>query len=92
MDRVTYPCSGGCGLALDKPDAWCLLCWPKKIASGSDPNRPEPVKDLNQIRADIHHHAHLLRFGRKDQQIAALEQIAHLVFVLQHAETHNKQT
>ena len=37
---MTYPCSGGCGLVLDKPDAWCLCCWPKKPNLRPDPNPP----------------------------------------------------
>ena len=24
----TFPCSGGCGLRIDKPNAWCISCTP----------------------------------------------------------------
>lgn len=74
----TYPCSGCCGLRLDKPDSFCLSCWPKKMAAKRD--KPKTVR---QLRMELWNAAYKLAMGTKAESDAALETISHLTFVLQ---------
>ncbi len=48
----------------------------------SDPRRPEPVKDSDQIRDEIREAAFRLRYGQDDERAEALETLSHLVAVL----------
>ena len=71
---MTYPCSGGCGLRLDKEDAFCSSCWPKK----------DEIKTARQLRLDLWAAAYKLAMGTKAEREEALETISHLTTVLQH--------
>lgn len=79
----TYPCSGACGLKLDKPDSWCLSCSPKE-----DPIRPAAKAESGlterQIRMQIWQASYKLALGSIKERPAALDTISHLVTVLQH--------
>lgn len=75
----TYPCSGGCGLVLDKPEAWCLLCVPRSDPKPTTPTRESEPMTEHQIRMQIWHQAYKLALGTKAEQAEALEHIAQLV-------------
>ena len=91
MTETTKPwCAGGCGRTMlaGTEDAWCASCWP----SGDPMPRvfqygPKPhvlPSSIRQVRFDLLNAAHRLAFGSGLEKKQALEELSHLIVVLQH--------